>query len=172
MTTRPVVIPPWLAFAIRQDGLREIPGEKHNPRILEWARELGPKVLGITVVDDETPWCGLFAAACFRRSVPAEPLPKIAVRAKSWSSFGVPLDVPAVGSVLVFSRKGGGHVGFYLGEDADCFHVFGGNQDNAVRRSRIEKARLSAVRWPSTAAMPASGRRFLSPSGAVSLNES
>ena len=44
-----------------------------------------------------------------------------------------------------------GHVGFYAGEDADAFHVLGGNQGNAVSIVRIGRDRLLGARWPSTA---------------------
>ena len=35
-----------------------------------------------------------------------------------------------LGDILTFKRNGGGHVGLYVGEDKDCYHVLGGNQGN------------------------------------------
>lgn len=55
----------------------------------------------------------------------------------------------APGAVLVFGRPGGGHVGFYLGEDAADYVVLGGNQGDAVSIARLAKARCIARRWPS-----------------------
>jgi hypothetical protein len=43
--------------------------------------------------------------------------------------------------VLTFKRKGGGHVGIYVGEDSKCYHVLGGNQSNMT--IRIEKSRCT-----------------------------
>jgi hypothetical protein len=54
----------------------------------------------------------------------------------------------APGAVLVFEREGGGHVGFYVGEDGTSYHVIGGNQGDAVSVARIAKTRLVASRWP------------------------
>lgn len=163
--------PVWLRHALSHDGLREVKGPRHNMTIMCWVTELGPEVLGINVPDDETPWCGIFAAHCIRHTLPNEALPKVAVRAKAWADFGVALGVPAPGAVLVFGRQGGGHVGFYLGEDAECFHVFGGNQSDSVCRTRIKKDRLLATRWPAGVALPTTGRVYLTAAGAVSNNE-
>jgi cell wall-associated NlpC family hydrolase len=78
-----------------------------------------------------------------------------------------------LGDVLVFKRQGGGHVGLYVGEDKDAYHVLGGNQSDSVSITRILKDRLHAARrctWKT--AQPANVRRvFLSGSGAVSQNE-
>ena len=50
--------------------------------------------------------------------------------------------------MLVFTRPGGGHVGFYVGEDAAAYHILGGNQGDAVTIVRIVKSRYIARRWP------------------------
>jgi hypothetical protein len=49
---------------------------------------------------------------------------------------------------MVFSRKGGGHVGFLLSEDADTYHILGGNQSDTVNVARIAKSRFVGARWP------------------------
>lgn len=146
---RPNSTPPaWLVEARKLEGTREIPGSKHSPVIMGWIRALGAKVLGIQVNDDETPWCGTFVAHCFR--VAGIKAPPIAVRAMAWSDWGlaVPVDQLTPGTVLVFHRPGGGHVGYYVGEDATHYHVLGGNQSNAVNVMRIKKDRCVARRWP------------------------
>jgi hypothetical protein len=51
--------------------------------------------------------------------------------------------------VLVFQRPGGGHLGFYVGEDERAYHVLGGNQGDCVSITRIAKDRCIAIRWPS-----------------------
>jgi len=50
--------------------------------------------------------------------------------------------------VLVFDRAGGGHVGFYVGEDLTSYDVLGGNQGDRVSIMRLEKSRCVARRWP------------------------
>lgn len=160
----------WYLEAQRLIGTAEIPGAKHNPTILAWAKKLGSKALGIAVTDDETAWCGLFVAHCIAEAG-LTPAP-IAVRASSWETWGSNLQAErlAPGAVLVFARPGGGHVGFYVGEDATCYHVLGGNQSNKVCITRIEKSRCVARRWP-TGVPVIGGPIGLKTSGSVSSNE-
>ena len=147
--------PAWLAFARQQIGVREIVGPKHSPIIMGWIQKLGAQVLGIKVVDDETAWCGTFVAMCMMIAGLASPA--IDVRASAWGAWGRELIGPRLGCVLVFTRTGGGHVGFYIGEDASHFHVLGGIQGNAVSITRIAKERLAkgGMRWPAGVALPA-----------------
>jgi len=53
----------------------------------------------------------------------------------------------ARGAVLVFELAGGGHVGFYVGEDLTSYHVLGGNQGKRVSVMRLEKSRCIRRRW-------------------------
>lgn len=123
-----------LVVALEKYGTREIPGIKNNPTLLAWAKEIG---LQWDYTADEIPWCGLFMGACAWEAGWA--LPKPALRAKAWLTFGNPAPVPMLGDVLVFGRTGGGHVGMYVGEDATHFHVLGGNQGNQVCIARFPK---------------------------------
>lgn len=151
-------------------GTKEAPGPSNNPTILSWAKRLGTKALGIVYNADSVPWCGVFAAHCVREAG-LTPRP-IAVRAKSWATWEANLaaDKLVPGAVLVFEREGGGHVGFYVGEDATCYHVCGGNQSDAVNITRIEKSRCVARRWPRGVAVV--GKRvFLDAKGKVSKKE-
>ena len=78
----------------------------------------------------------------------------------------------SLGDVLVFVRRGGGHVGIYVGDDGTHYHVLGGNQGNAVSIIRIAKARCIAVRRFYRIAPPANVRPIrLAASGPVSTNE-
>jgi uncharacterized protein (TIGR02594 family) len=140
--------PLWLATARQSLGLREAPGPASNSTILGWAKRLGTKVLGIAYNADGVPWCGLFVAHCIN-SAGIQP-PKIAVRAKAWATWGSRLRFErlAPGAVLVFERQGGGHVGFYVGEDATHLNVLGGNQGDCVSIARLPKSRCIAARWP------------------------
>jgi uncharacterized protein (TIGR02594 family) len=139
--------PAWLSAARAKLGTREVVGPTHNNKLIAFLNTAA-KWNGVIWKDDEMPWCGGFVAACL---VVAGITPvKIAARAKSWADWGVRLsaDRLAPGAVLVFDRAGGGHVGFYVGEDASAYHVLGGNQGNAVTVTRTAKSRLTASRWP------------------------
>jgi len=61
---------------------------------------------------------------------------------------------PRPGCILTFTRAGGGHVGFYVGEDDTHLHVLGGNQGDAVSITRIARNRLSEMRWPNEIPLP------------------
>ncbi|KHA63447.1 TIGR02594 family protein [Sphingomonas sp. Ant20] len=139
--------PAWLRHAWSLLGTREIVGRTHNNALIAFLNS-ARKWNGVIWKDDEMPWCGGFVAACLV-AIGVEPV-KIAARAKSWAAWGNRLrpERVAPGAVLVFDRPGGGHVGFYVGEDETAYHVLGGNQGNAVSITRIAKSRLTASRWP------------------------
>ncbi|PZP54353.1 MAG: TIGR02594 family protein [Agrobacterium fabrum] len=142
--------PVWMREARRYIGLREIPGPKSNATIMSWAKKLGGWIAS-WYQDDDTPWCGLFIGNVIATTLPKEPLPSNPLGALNWKTFGVSGSI-ARGAILVFERKGGGHVGIYVGEDRTHYHVLGGNQDNAVSIARVEKGRLvsGGIRWPKT----------------------
>lgn len=114
-------------------GRQEAAGSANSVTILGWAKRLGTKMLGMVYNTDSVPWCGVFVAYCLQEDgiEPATP----AVRATSWVTWEQSLSPErlASGAVLVFARPGGGHVGFYIGEDATAYHVLGGNQGDAAR---------------------------------------
>lgn len=139
--------PPALLEALKLWGVAELKGDRHNPEIMAWARELG----GMTEVlygADEVPWCGLFVGIVMKRAGVGFNLPRYLVRARAWLNFGSEVTVPALMDVLVFQREGGGHVGFYVGEDDEAFHVLGGNQGDRVSIVRIARSRLMGARRP------------------------
>jgi uncharacterized protein (TIGR02594 family) len=156
--------PSWLKIARSYDGLKEIPGPRHNQTIIRWLGKIKA-----WWSDDETPWCGVFVAHCMQESW--LPFPKFYMRAKAWSDYGSLLrrDRLAPGAILVFDRAGGGHVGFYVGEDAGHYFVLGGNQGNAVNVMKLGKSRLVASRWPK--GEPVIGKPVYMNGGSVSTNE-
>lgn len=160
--------PRHMVEAIKELGTEEIPGPKSNPKILGMAEEIGLK--GYT--NDDTPWCGLFVACVLKRAGRNILSSWSNLRALEWSKWGRSTNVAMYGDILVFIRKGGGHVGFYVGEDPLCYHVLGGNQSNMVNITRIQKTRLHAIRRPEYNNQPESVIvRNLSPQGMISSNE-
>jgi uncharacterized protein (TIGR02594 family) len=144
-----VTEPKWLVAARKHLGLAEIPGKEHHPTIQKWL-----KTLKAWWIDDETPWCGTFVAAVFRE---ADILPaKHWYRAKGWLDWGIPIEGPKQGAVVVFERSGGGHVGFIVGVDQKGrLLVLGGNQGNKVSVVPFDTARVLGYRWPSEGALVA-----------------
>lgn len=164
-------LPKMVSEAIELLGTAEIVGPKNNPTIIAWSKEVGGDAV---ITSDETAWCGLFMAVVARRAGKTPP-PK-PLWALNWAKFGVDGGQPELGDVLTFIRKTatgtGGHVGLYIGEDAECYHVLGGNQGNRVCFTRIDKDRLRACRQPPYMVKPASARPYLLKSdGNKSTNE-
>lgn len=140
--------PPWLKFALQHIGVREIPGVNHHPLILKMWKAI--KRGGIK--DDETAWCAAFVGFSLEetgvRSTRFE-------SAKSYLDWGVALEEPARGCVAVFTRNGGGHVGFVTGVDpSGRLLVLGGNQGNEVNVRAFPRDRLSGLRWPTSWPLP------------------
>lgn len=174
--------PRMIIEALKQYGTLEAPGEADNPKIICWQDELETAGLGRVYAGvyrhDAIPWCGLFMAiaahrANFERRPERNP-PKLYLAALEWASFGVsvPKGAAALGDVLVFKRKGGGHIGLYVGYDASAFHVLGDNQSDRVSITRLSRNRLVAVRRPAYRAQPANVRQIpLAASRSLSVNE-
>jgi uncharacterized protein (TIGR02594 family) len=160
--------PQILVQAVKMIGVKEIAGYKHNPEILRWAKVTG---LDNVYKADEVPWCGLaiaYAAHMAKVDYPKQPL-----WALNWAKYGTEVSEPMLGDILTFKRDGGGHVGIYVGEDKDCYHVLGGNQGNMMCVTRILKSRLyKARRTAWKVSQPASVRKIeLSAKGEISKNE-
>lgn len=135
--------PPWLPIARAHRGLRETPGRATTPTIARWLLSLRA-----WWTDDETPWCGTFAAVVMREA--GYKLPKAWYRARAWLEWGFPLDEPELGCIVVFARSGGGHVGFVVGRDRlrGRLMVLGGNQNDAVTVAPFPTWRVIGYRWP------------------------
>lgn len=159
--------PKWLAVARSLLGTREIPGPQHSGFISKgWAR-LGAGWFN----DDETPWCGFFVAHCIDAAGLPYPGKGMFARAKAWLDWGKPSQ-PVLGAIVVYSRKGGGHVGFLAGESATHYYVLGGNQDNCVSIAPFNKTTRppEGFRWP--ASLPAGvGKLPKMSGGAVTRGE-
>lgn len=159
--------PRHLLKAMELYGTTETVGPKNNPVIVGWAKEVG---LENIYKADSTPWCGLFMAVVMKRAS-REPV-KDPLFALNWNNFGVKITQPMLGDILTFTRKTGGHVGLYVGEDIAAYHVLGGNQGDRVSIVRIAKDRLSQVRRPAYTLQPTNVRKIiLASNGKLSTNE-
>lgn len=134
--------PKWLDIARQMIGMKEVPGPESNPEIVKMWADI--KRSGIK--DDATPWCAAFVGAvlerCGIRSSRFE-------SAKSYCEWGTPLKTPCLGCIAVFTRDGGGHVGFVVGKDeVGRLLVLGGNQSDSVCVKSFPQSRVSGYRWP------------------------
>lgn len=160
---------PWVTTAEALLFTNEAPGTADNPRILRWAQDFGGWVASF-YKKDSIPWCGLFVGHCMRINGIHVGIQN-PLSALAWNKFGVKCD-PMYGAVMVFSRSGGGHVGFYVSEDRDAFHILGGNQSDTVNVTRISKSRFVGARWPSGYEyFMTPGRIYRTFTGQLSVNE-
>jgi uncharacterized protein (TIGR02594 family) len=167
-------LPKNIALALKEFGVAEIVGKGSNATIMAWRDELnqaGAKISGYS--DDDIPWCGLFAAiVTLRRMKVAPEVVKDPLWARNWAKYGDKSPQASLGDVLVFVRNGGGHVAFYVGEDATHYHCLGGNQSNKVCFTRIAISRCIAVRRPPYVTTPKGVKPYrLAPTGKPSKNE-
>lgn len=153
---------PWMNTAQSLLGTKEAPGTADNPVILKWSNAIAKKFPDLArytkeYIHDSIPWCGDFVAYCLAANG-IKPVTKEDgatygfLWADDWKYFGVPV-TPRPGAVMVFTRSGGGHVAFYVGEDATTYTVLGGNQSDAVMVMKIAKSKFTAARWPKEAAV-------------------
>ncbi len=124
----------WYEIARRELGVKELQGIADNPRIVEYH-----STTTLRATDDEVPWCSSFVNWCVQR---AGYVGSGSAAAKSWTRWGQRIDKPVKGCLVVLTRNGGGHVGFYEGEDGSTLHLLGGNQDDAVNVRKYRRDRL------------------------------
>ena len=136
-------VPAWMEVAIAESGQREIPGPRHNERILEYHRWTS-----LQASDDETPWCSAFVNWCMGKAGFAG---TNSAAARSWLTWGQRIE-PRYGCIAVLWRgspaSAQGHVGFYVGEDDGYISLLGGNQGDRVSIAKFPKTRVLAFRWP------------------------
>ena len=131
----------WVEEARKHIGLKEItPNYQHKIKARQ--KQLVCEWLG------NVAWCGVFVAHCLKTA--GKPYPDKFWAAKSFESTPVELSNPAVGCIVVFTRKGGGHVGFVVGkDDKGNIMVLGGNQGDSVNIKPFAASRTRSYYWPS-----------------------
>lgn len=141
--------PPWFQWALGQLGVSEIPGPKDNPHVLAYRKvaHMG----GLAGSEEAVAWCSVFVCAAMESVGIRSPRQALA---RSWMHWGIPLDKPRGGCVVVLwrgSRSGSlGHVGLLRAVSADGRFVclLGGNQGNRVSMAWFPVERVLGYRWP------------------------
>lgn len=167
-------LPATIQIGLSHLGVQEVVGKGSNKTIMAWRDGLNQNGVKITGYgDDDIPWCGLFVAwVTYNRRNNSSEVVKSPLWARDWQNYGNKAEKAMLGDVLVFVRNGGGHVGFYVAEDATAYHVLGGNQSNKVCITRILKSRCIAIRRPPYVNQPESVKPYrVAASGGLSANE-
>jgi uncharacterized protein (TIGR02594 family) len=133
----------WMPIALREVGVKEYAGAADNPRIVEYlsSTTLGPAERS----NDETFWCSAFVNWCVEG---AGYEGTDSAWARSWLTWGKKLARPRRGCIAVFTRVGGGHVGFFVGKTSSQIKVLGGNQADAVNIATRPASELLGYRIP------------------------
>lgn len=148
--------PLWLQLAYQEmrRGVREVPGDRDNPRIIEYHSSTSLKA-----THDEVAWCAAFVGWCLQE---AGVRPSGSAAARSYLEWGVGVSPvhPPVGAIVVLKRGGAnqpgpdviqaqGHVGFFWGHgEPGQLVLLGGNQGDQVSLAQYPVHRLLGVRWP------------------------
>ena len=137
------ITPTWFDVAKKEIGVKEKRGGE-NPRIIEYH-----DTTTLSADEDEISWCSSYINWCFKQV-------KIkgtnSAAARSWLNWGVTLDEPKAGCVVVFWRESRtswkGHVAFLDRIEGDRVFVLGGNQSDAVNVSSYPLEQVLGYRWP------------------------
>jgi len=132
-----------LEIALKEYGVKEIPGPISNDRILHYAQEVGMSHID----DEEISWCSVFVNWCaFKTGYPYTGL----ANARSWLTVGELVVAPELGDIVIFWRESEsswkGHVGIYISQNDNYIFVLGGNQNNRVQISEYPRSRLLGYR--------------------------
>ncbi len=161
-------VAPWMDFAKAMNGWHERRNYGKVKRFLSTVASWFDPI--------KYPWCGMWMAAVISHCLPDEVLPTNPAGSINWKDWGLSCK-PQYGAILVFWRGSPngwkGHIAFYVGEDATCYHVLGANQRDQVSVTRIKKNRLrkNGSRWPATAMRGDDRTIKLAAKGSVSVNE-
>jgi uncharacterized protein (TIGR02594 family) len=138
--------PDVLKAAFADLGLKEVPGSKHNPRVLQMYKDSGHA----WVKDDETAWCAAAVGSWLKKA--GQPGTN-SLAARSYCQWGKKTSNPKRGDIVIFARGSGwqGHVALYLGEESGRVWHIGGNQSNAVTVTSTPRSKVLDFRTPVTA---------------------
>ena len=140
-----------LDLARAEEGVAEVKGKSHNPRIVGWLQRVGAWADA-----DEVPWCSALVDEIAHRGGCCT---SNSLRARSWLVVGEAVDgltrARAGMDIVIFNRGGPhdatiiaapGHVAFYAGHDDTRVKVFGGNQGDRVCNAWYPQTDILGIR--------------------------
>lgn len=133
------IIPLYLQYAIKEIGVKEIPGEEENPRINEYHAVCNIK-------GEDRGWCSSFLCWCMEQAGLKHTSSALA---RSWLEWGDYVEKPQVGDIVIFKRGTEpwmGHTAIYMGKRGNLINVLGGNQTDMVCVSRYPEKKLLGYR--------------------------
>ena len=134
---------PWLDVALKERGVREIPGRRDNARIEEYLETTTYPLPNYYI--DEIPWCSAFANFCY---IQCGIRGTNSAWSQSWLSWGREVD-EQVGALVIFHWGGNrGHVSFIYQIDEDGLFCCGGNQSDSVCLSYFSRNNIVGYRLP------------------------
>lgn len=136
--------PPWLVRALTEIGVREVHGERSNPRIVGYHAHTAAGE-----APEETAWCASFLCAMLERSGFTSTNSKAA---DSWLKYGEKTAM-RLGAIAVFGKtdpdaKGTGHCALIAGWNDRIVLALGGNQQNSVSVVPRPRDNIVDLRWP------------------------
>jgi uncharacterized protein (TIGR02594 family) len=138
-----MTVPRWYALALAERGVAEFAGDADNLVVQASYRDAGHP----EVKHDSVPWCAAFVSAMLARSGMQ---PSGSLAARSYLKWGVKLETPRRGCIVVLKRGTGwqGHVAFFDREENGLLVCLGGNQSDEVSFAAYRKSLLLGFRWP------------------------
>lgn len=139
--------PSWLTIALSDLGIREIKGPKHNPKVLDYFKDVGRP----DIKNDETAWCAAGLGSWLKRAGLAIPPPQKALAAISYETWGERLEQPALGAIGVKRRPGEAwqrHTGLIVAANATTIWMVSANSSNSVNIAPYSRWQFTALRWP------------------------
>jgi uncharacterized protein (TIGR02594 family) len=156
---------PWVDVARSYLGVKEAPGLANNNVVVNFFKRI--KRGGIK--DDSVPWCAAFVGGCLEE---AGFVSSRFESAKSYLSWGRDISTPVYGCIVIFSRTGGGHVGFCVGIDQHGrLLVLGVNQNDQVSIAPFNWNRVVGFRLPKNAGFDLPPLPLIDSVAPVSSNE-
>lgn len=131
---------PWLDFAPKEIGVREVPGNEAHERIRQYLATVDD-LSKTSKSSDETAWCSCFMNWLVEQAGGYGSNSAAALSWRNWRKERPDVKKAKLGDIAVFTRRSaddqGGHVALFISFNADKSQVLalGGNQSNAVRYS-------------------------------------
>lgn len=112
-------------------GVKEIPGVKENPIIINWIKNIVKSFKG---KEEEISWCSIVLMNILK---PNYNITNANISARSWLNVGEKIKTPIENDCIVVlwrekRTSWKGHVGIYVKHDANYVYILGGNQGDKV----------------------------------------